>query len=669
MDDIILLCVYTLGLFPALCSLKRILLHSGWTLTTLGIFIALITSSDTAAVPHATPEAEVLDPDVFEEEKLNRFVHIGKANIKMGSAYITTSIEFLQVLCALEQFHKQALALKGEGHIHRQSRWLKPYVARINSAAEDMRNIKDSLMLEKPFSCAPKKEKSRKKRALFTLLKLGGMALNIGQMYAVDRKVSGLSKKVDIIASKVRATDTKLGALLRDFRAYKTFAAEQFHQQEQKHQFIDKVVHAENMVANVRFVVNQLHNGKLDSTLIGEDELQHELKSIKAQAATKQQKLPSLAAASLYSLPISYYIRENGDLHLYIEMPLLSTKISMNLYRQIPIPFRIDDKDYLFDTQDEYLLVGESPTDVFTTLSEAQFLKCTNLDGLLVCADVPTLLRHDELLQGKDRQRCTMALFASEARAVATFCTVIPPQHLEVVHHLGHNKFVMYTSKPVDLKIKCHERPQVTFTVKHVATIFMPAGCTAETRANYFYALTRVDSDNDHLDHHVTSTKFLSKVEQQTDLLGSQMQDQNQWRIESNQEMLDGLSTNFSDMHVTMEKFDERMRHVYRAIGEEHMYDDDPLHDLSTPGSISALVALALIFTSGTITGTMVFCYRKKIKALIRFVNTSAELKRLKGETRSFRQKIGAKIAGKKFQNTPAEGQATQEAFQVSDNP
>jgi len=410
------------------------------------------------------------------------------------------------------------------------------------------------------------------------------------------------------------------------------------------------------LVRNVRFVVNQLHNGKLDSTLIGESALQSEILKIQTLAANKDQKLPAIAAQSLYTLPISYKIPSNGYLYIYIDIPLLSNKLNMDLYRQIPIPFRVDNRDYLFNTQDSYLLVGKSPTDVFTTLNDAQFNRCNNLDGLLVCSEVPNLLRHDEYLQGKDKQRCTYALFDADAVAVANFCTVQPPQHLEVVHFLGNNLFVMYTSRPVDLEVNCPEQTTYKFQVNHTATIFMPAGCTAETRANYFYALSRVESDNNHLNQFVDSSSFLQKVNQQKGLLSKDMLDPAQYRIEANQVLLHDLQDSLhavynevDSVHQEMDSVNNELDSVYATMG----YDERPNHvaqDMTSPSGITAIVALSIIAGTMAITGVAVYKHRRNIKALIRFINTNEEMIKLKGQFKTWRQVLGAKIAGNHHQ-------------------
>ena len=612
-------------------NLKRILQPSAWTYTTVAIFLALITKTDTVAVPHKPAVEGQLLPEIAEEKKLNRFVHIGEASIKMGSAYVTTSLEFLSVLCALEKFVKYADDMYeagdnagGKRPIHGKNWWLRPYRERIHEAHRKMNSIVDSLQLSEPYSCIHAEGKSRRKRAIFTLLKLGGMALNIGQMYAVDRKVNGLSKKVDIIATRINATDTRLGKLTEEFKKWQVSTAEQFEGINTRYHFSLQVDKAEELVRNIRFVVNQLHNGKLDSTLIGEEKLKSQVQTIKTLAEAKNQKLPALAAQSLYTLPLSYYIRSDGILNLYIDIPLISSQLLMNLYRQIPIPFRLEGQDFQFDTMDEFILVGQSVNDVFTTLTRAQFNNCNNMDGLLICSDVPALLRHDVRLEGKDRQRCTYALFDTDARAVANFCTVSPPKHLEVVHYMGHNRFVMYTSHPAELEVNCPKLPATKFIVKHTATIYLPAGCTAKTEANYFYALSRVESDNTHLDKFVDSDDFLRRVENQTDLLGLDMKDKNQWLLET--------------LHKDISTIQEVV---------EHEQDDYVLKNFSTPAGIAALVALSLITAAATTSGYVVFRYRRKIKALIRFINTSRDILRLKGRTRSFRQKLGGVIVGK----------------------
>ena len=50
------------------------------------------------------------------------------------------------------------------------------------------------------------------------------------------------------------------------------------------------------------------------------------------------------------------------------------------------------------------------------------------------------------------------------------------------------------------------------------------------------------------------------------------------------------------------------------------------------------------------ITGVAVYKHRRNIKALIRFINTNEEMIKLKGQFKTWRQVLGAKIAGNHHQ-------------------
>jgi len=195
---------------------------------------------------------------------------------------------------------------------------------------------------------------------------------------------------------------------------------------------------------------------------------------------------------------------------------LLSETVQMDLFKLTPIPFHAHGHDYVFDLPDPYLAVGVQPATTFTTLSDTAFARCNNLQGIFVCPQIPVLLKHSARLRGTDKQRCTYSLFRKDPTTVAEFCSLSRPKNVEIVHEMGHNTFVLYSSSTVTLNIDCPDSAMEYHTIQHTASVYLPAGCEAYTFSSWFFSPTIVEGEVATKDVKVHALTFLDAIEHMT---------------------------------------------------------------------------------------------------------------------------------------------------------
>jgi len=440
---------------------------------------------------------------------------MGKAAIQTGSAYVVAETPLLQAKCDIMEF---------KDFLHNWNKTLTSPNKHLTEAYEDVKglhmqaeNIIDSLSLREPFLCSDTHDKRFLGLGLgLSLLKFGGTALNFAQMQALRGKVHGLSSDVNLIATRVNTNKASIDKLRTSFHLHRLNTDHRFDAIDNLLTLQSKMDKARAMISNMRIIANQLHANKLDASLIAAKDFKAQVQKIKDKANKIRRKVPPMSVPELYEMPLSFAIDKRGTLITFAEIPLLSETVQMNLFKLTPIPFHAEGHDYVFDLPDPYLAVGVQPATTFTTLSDTAFARCNNLQGLFVCPQIPVLLKHSARLKGKDKQRCTYSLFRMDPTTVAEFCTLSSPKNVEIVHEMGHNTFVLYSSSTVTLNINCPDAPMEYHTILHTATIYLPAGCEAFTFSNWFHAPAIVESDVATKDVKVHALKFLDAIEHMT---------------------------------------------------------------------------------------------------------------------------------------------------------
>lgn len=427
------------------------------------------------------------EPMVDTDNDVIHFAHKGKASVLMGHAYVVTEFPLKEALCAAYGMQDYLQNIKeNQTYSTFMAKW--QLQKKIYPAVEDVKALMGALGIQS-VQCA------RTKRSPFHFLigglAFGGTIFTQVQMANMRSRLTDLENNQNIIMKQIKTHETLIGKNTQSIRDLLEMTNDRFERMYTENMVTDAITNTVNVVNDLRHVVNMLKLERLDATLVQNNTLQVQLREINDEAKTKRTFVPNISPAAINAYPTSYEF-DDENLLLYTQIPLLSEKVELDLYHFNQLPFKTADGWMEFQTDKPYLAVAKRPSGVFVAFSEAEIGRCQMVAGYFVCKHAPMLRKRDASLAGRDQERCLHAIWNSDTRAMKAFCSLARADSVERVASLGFNRFVIFTPVPIIIRVDCPDKTEQRFSIKHTAVVYLPAGCTADTHANYIWGLTDV---------------------------------------------------------------------------------------------------------------------------------------------------------------------------------
>jgi hypothetical protein len=476
------------------------LTHHG--ITRYGIAAASKTSTSSPSPPVQFPDRAVVE----ENSGVIQFSHKGKASVQMGHAFILTDFPLHASACVVEQIYatvQAAIPKINETEDHWYLEELKAdFSTRLAPAQHDLTGLLAALGIT-DFDCATINS-LRQKRVLMTFLAgavmFGGVALTQLQMANMRNDIANLRDNQQVIVRRIKAQDTLIGRNTEAIQDLFTYTQEQIARVQRRHETTRAITLAADIVNDIRHITNMVKQNRLDATLVHAAPLQKQIDSINAIATARRLFVPNLTPAAIYNYPTSYEFNST-HVTLFTKIPLLSQKFEVDVVRFNQMPFKTADGWVQFQTSKPYLAVTQRPTGLFIAMSPEEFGSCQNLAGYLICPELPMFKKRDGTLNGRDNDRCLHALFSNDPSSMIKFCTLERADSVERIVSLGYNKYVIFTPKRVTLRVDCPGVPLQRYEINHVATIYLPPACMAETDANFVWGFTDIMSTSPEVQH------------------------------------------------------------------------------------------------------------------------------------------------------------------------
>jgi len=168
------------------------------------------------------------------------------------------------------------------------------------------------------------------------------------------------------------------------------------------------------------------------------------------------------------------YARVQGELRIYIHVPVISEDSLWSVYRYLPFPIPQPDNQLgLVVTEEDIIAVGPKPR--YKVMSVAQFEKCHRRYNRVIC-DQP-------LVAGTNLSNtCVGALMEHQSSAVTQLCTINVVPDREMVFQISSQTFAVHSPVTFTAQGVCWDQRRLTFMVGSSTQINIPKGCSLDLR-------------------------------------------------------------------------------------------------------------------------------------------------------------------------------------------
>jgi len=168
------------------------------------------------------------------------------------------------------------------------------------------------------------------------------------------------------------------------------------------------------------------------------------------------------------------YARVQGDLHIYIHVPVSSEDSLWSVYRYLPFPIPQPDQQLgLVVTNEDIIAVGPKPR--YKVMSVAQFEKCHRRYNRMIC-DQP-------LVAGTNMSNtCVGALMEHHSSAITQLCTINVVPDREMVFQISAQTFAIHSPVTFTAHGVCWDQRRLTFMIGSSSQVNIPKGCTLDLR-------------------------------------------------------------------------------------------------------------------------------------------------------------------------------------------
>jgi len=168
------------------------------------------------------------------------------------------------------------------------------------------------------------------------------------------------------------------------------------------------------------------------------------------------------------------YARIQGELHIYIHVPVTSEDSLWTVYRYLPFPIPQPDNQLgLVVTNEDIIAVGPKPR--YKVMSVAQFEKCHRRYNRVIC-DQP-------LVAGTNLSNtCVGALMEHQSSAITQLCTINVVPDREMVFQISSQTFAVHSPVTFTAHGVCWDQRRLTFMIGSSSQVNIPKGCSLDLR-------------------------------------------------------------------------------------------------------------------------------------------------------------------------------------------
>jgi hypothetical protein len=248
-------------------------------------------------------------------------------------------------------------------------------------------------------------------------------------------------------------------------------------------------------VAQLEGTVTALAAHKVYPALLQGGKLKEVYAKVERQANDKGYTLMTRGPYDLLQLDASFLFTKNG-IHVFIHVPMTLDKDVMDLYRYIPVPFRVADNLYMNVHTEQDVIAVSQDGELFKAMKHSDLTDCTHKGTTYLCARQNVMHTKAGVdSRESDPVLCAWNLFHQNYDKIKTTCKTQLSGPRDMVVQISANEFLVLTVKPKQGKMRCTGRRDQPFSVNTVTKVKVPEGCTADVGQQIFAAANQIEAD------------------------------------------------------------------------------------------------------------------------------------------------------------------------------
>ena len=236
--------------------------------------------------------------------------------------------------------------------------------------------------------------------------------------------------------------------------------------------------------------VHSAQTHRLNRRLLTPAAVQDVLKHVQKKATQQGLVSPLSRREDLFSIDVSS-ILENGELYLYLHVPLVDPQEEMTLlkYHPLPLPVKLQNDTLMPKPEYDYLGLGSDKK--YLEFSSDEIRKCQQFHHKRVCAG-SGMTRRD------DTASCLVNLYLNRLSLIVSTCVFSARPLQEMATRVSDNEWLIFTPSQTTGNITCPTSGYHPQTLRGYQTLTLQHGCILETPG--LQIISRPHDSNDNLD-------------------------------------------------------------------------------------------------------------------------------------------------------------------------
>lgn len=306
-----------------------------------------------------------------------------------------------------------------------------------------------------------------------------------GDLIALKNAASKTNTHVNALVSAVKSMHSQMGVMLDAIRKIQDDIVLKHYEQD-LYDAISSLVTQQGLAVNHALTaVNSIIHGEIDPSLLPAHTLDIAVQELTLLAAAQNLYPVITKPQEIAELPASYTVTKDGVLTAYIHVPLSSARFDMTLHRLTSLPIATNNGYFKVDIEEKYLAVTHQPTNVFFSLSEADFRQCKIMEGNYVCPHTYDMFKPTAGFDEISEPRCLMALYERSDSDIRQFCPAAEATQQAAVTEIDDYTFALFSVKQDQVIITCAAEKGERTTYTGTLNVHIKPGCNAETNGRY----------------------------------------------------------------------------------------------------------------------------------------------------------------------------------------
>ena len=223
-------------------------------------------------------------------------------------------------------------------------------------------------------------------------------------------------------------------------------------------------------VSQISGGIQELHHGRLGTTILSRDMVKRTLAKLQKQARTMDGDLIIDHVDDFYRLPITLVSNEPFKIQVLIHVGVAKEKLRLLRYQPSPVVVRQGDRNVALEIIPRLSLLVHNEN-LHQEISDSDLDECQRYGNTYVCEGPAAF--HTQL-----RRTCLGSLFIGDIPSVRDLCFTRQTNTSWHAEALPDNHLALYFRDPTSLQIVCPKKPRKNIVLSGSHKILLPSNCS-----------------------------------------------------------------------------------------------------------------------------------------------------------------------------------------------